>query len=197
MAAQRWSFGWVVFALFYVGVDRISGLNVEYCSSLNTADTAGSRSPPVFFGRIFTDTSADYSMYQSNGLCQQFCISDYAFAVLQGSDCYCSNYVPGTTVSGDNCNEQCSGYPDDLCGGTGVYGYIALSLAPSGTRGASSTSNPSSTTVSSSTSVAAPVSTPFMNPCNYSISLFARFDVRSVASCLPMPINGNRFDFLL
>jgi cell wall integrity and stress response component len=98
---------------------------------------------------------ADSSIFQSNGLCSDFCGSSYAFAVVQDNGCWCSNYVPGTTTTG--CNEQCPGYPLELCGGNGVYGYIALGKNPSGTQGGSSAA-PSSAPSPSST--AAQVSTP-------------------------------------
>ncbi|KUJ14249.1 uncharacterized protein LY89DRAFT_589814 [Mollisia scopiformis] len=111
----------------------VSALNVEYCSSLNTATTA-----------------KNSSIYQSNGLCHDFCLSNYAFAVLQGDGCWCSDYVPGTTTTG--CDSTCPGYPDDLCGGNGLYGYIALTIEPSGTEGASSAAA-SSTSASAATQV--------------------------------------------
>lgn len=82
---------------------------------------------------------SDYSQYQSNGLCYNFCSSD-AFAIVQGSDCWCSNYVPGATTSGDDCNVACPGYPDDLCGNqqAGLFGYISIpGNSPSGTKGGS------------------------------------------------------------
>jgi len=111
---------------------------------------------------ILTNCCADSSIYQSNGLCSDFCRSSYAFAVVQDDGCWCSNYVPGTTNTG--CSEQCPGYPSELCGGNGVYGYIALGRNPSGTQGGSSAA-PSSTTPTptpspSPSSTTAQVSTP-------------------------------------
>lgn len=49
------------------------------------------------------------------------------------------------------CNTNCPGYPDESCGNQdqGLYGYIALSMSPSGTAGGSS-STASSTQSSSS-----------------------------------------------
>lgn len=55
---------------------------VAYCASLNTAST-----------------SANFSTFQSEGLCYDFCNEDgYALGVLQSNNCWCSNYVPGDTV---------------------------------------------------------------------------------------------------
>lgn len=82
-------------------------------------------------------TSPDYSIYQSNGLCFDTCKDQYAFAVVQYQNCWCSNIVPSQQVDVGDCSEQCPGYPDELCGnrGSGLYGYVALSRAPSGTAG--------------------------------------------------------------
>ncbi|KAJ0115413.1 hypothetical protein J7T55_012692 [Diaporthe amygdali] len=92
-----------------------------YCASSNTATT-----------------SATTSIYQSQGLCYGTCNDEgYAFAVLQDSDCWCSNTVPSSDdqVSTSNCETSCPGYPSDYCGGDGTYGYIALSASPSSTAG--------------------------------------------------------------
>lgn len=117
-------------------LNLVSALDIAYCSNLNTAST-----------------NKNSSIYQSNGLCHDFCIQNYAFAVLQDDGCWCSNYIPGTTTTG--CNTECPGYKFELCGGSGVYGYIALTKSPSGTRGgassASSTAVPSTSSTPSST----------------------------------------------
>ncbi|KAG6366795.1 hypothetical protein INS49_000975 [Diaporthe citri] len=109
-------------------------LPVAYCASSNTAEG-----------------SANSSIYQSQGLCYGICNDQgYAFAVVQSSDCWCSNLVPSSDdqTSTSNCESSCPGYPTDYCGGDGTYGYIALSASPSGTAGGSSktTSSTSKTT---------------------------------------------------
>ncbi|KAI7783958.1 hypothetical protein LA080_010983 [Diaporthe eres] len=109
-------------------------LPVAYCASTNTAEG-----------------SANSSIYQSQGLCYGICNDQgYAFAVLQSSDCWCSNVVPSSDdqTSTSNCESSCPGYPTDYCGGDGTYGYIALSASPSSTAGGSSktTSSTSKTT---------------------------------------------------
>jgi cell wall integrity and stress response component len=106
--------------------------DIVYCSTLNTGD------------------GTDYmtSTYQSNGLCYDHCEGDgYAFAIVQGSDCWCSNYVPGTTVDTSNCDTDCPGYPDDKCGNTdsNLYGYMTAGNKPSGTTGASTTTTATTT----------------------------------------------------
>ncbi|SLM34137.1 Carbohydrate-binding WSC, subgroup [Lasallia pustulata] len=106
-----------------------TALNIAYCSSENTG----------------SDFAAVTNHFQSNGACFQTCNARYAFAVLQGSDCWCSNYVPADTTSTDSCSQPCPGYPSDLCGSSSdnLFGYIALKNSPSGTAGHSS--NPTST----------------------------------------------------
>ena len=90
--------------------------------------------------------------FQSNGACHDTCLAQYAFAVVQGFNCWCSDYVPFDTTSTALCDQDCPGFPSDKCGNTtaGLYGYIALSVQPSGTQGATSSST-SSTAAASST----------------------------------------------
>ncbi|POS80541.1 hypothetical protein DHEL01_v201078 [Diaporthe helianthi] len=108
----------------------------EYCASSNSGEG-----------------SSESSIYQSQGLCYGTCKDGgYAFAVLQNSECWCSNLVPSSDdqTSTSNCESSCPGYPTDFCGGDGTYGYIALGPEPSGTAGGSSktTSSTSKTTSS-------------------------------------------------
>lgn len=122
-------------------------LPVAYCASTNTAEG-----------------SANSSVYQSQGLCYGICNDQgYAFAVLQSSDCWCSNVVPSSDdqTSTSNCESSCPGYPTDYCGGDGTYGYIALSASPSSTAGGSSktTSSTSKTTSASSSTTSTSTST--------------------------------------
>ncbi|KIW17335.1 hypothetical protein PV08_04527 [Exophiala spinifera] len=115
------------------------GLSITYCSPDNNAG-----SYPRY-----------YSQYMSNGLCHDHCQGSYAFAILQGSYCWCSNYVPTDQQSTYDCNEQCPGYPSDWCGSTeaGLYGYYELSPgAPLGTSGGSASNTAPQTSSSVSTS---------------------------------------------
>ncbi|KAK2875069.1 hypothetical protein FQN49_001809 [Arthroderma sp. PD_2] len=100
------------------------GVDLDYCAKLNT----GSSFDSVVDG------------FQSIGACQKTCRDKYAFAILQGKTCWCSNAAPGNTVSTDNCNQNCPGYPDDKCGSVseGLYGYIVLDKSPTTTIGSSS-----------------------------------------------------------
>ncbi|EED17542.1 ER membrane protein Wsc4, putative [Talaromyces stipitatus ATCC 10500] len=103
-----------------LGSSSVTALTIEYCSNANTA----------------SDSTQNTNIYQSNGACNSLCTSDYAFAVLQGQNCWCSNYIPASTVNVTECNSGCPGYPDDLCGNPakGLFGYIAMSNhKPSGT----------------------------------------------------------------
>jgi len=80
-------------------------------------------------------------LYQSNGNCKNQC-SGYAFAVLQGSTCWCSNTMPGSTQSINDCDQACPGYPNDHCGSISndLFGYIALDVTPSSTADGSASS---------------------------------------------------------
>lgn len=88
--------------------------------------------------------------YQSNGACTQTC-KGYAFAVVQGKSCWCSNFAPADTTSTTSCNAPCPGFPYDQCGdqSAGLYGYISLGT-PSGTVGANSNNNAATSTLQSS-----------------------------------------------
>ncbi|KAI2469364.1 hypothetical protein F4781DRAFT_394530 [Annulohypoxylon bovei var. microspora] len=118
--------------LAFIGNIRLAAsLDMAYCASINTAST-----------------NANSSIYQSDGLCYNFCVDSYAYAVVQDSDCWCSNYTPeeSTTVDTTKCSQDCPGFPSDTCGGDGLYGYISLSKDATGTKGSGSSSSSSSTT---------------------------------------------------
>ncbi|KAF7118500.1 hypothetical protein CNMCM5793_008026 [Aspergillus hiratsukae] len=133
-----------------------SASTITYCSSVNT-------------GSSF---SADINIYQSNGLCTETCKADYAFAILQGKQCWCSNIAPNKATNTDDsdCAVGCPGYPTDSCGDAskGLYAYIQMSLhdpsgtaaAPSSTGTTESTSDTSKTgTTDSKTTTTAPTAT--------------------------------------
>ncbi|KAI0206234.1 hypothetical protein F4808DRAFT_469420 [Astrocystis sublimbata] len=114
------------------GPRLVQSLSMEYCASFNTGSTP-----------------TNSSMYQSNGLCHDFCADkSFAFAVLQQFNCWCSDYVPAKSSQVDTgeCNKICPGYKYESCGGDDLYGYIALGVQPSGTAGETSASEtPTST----------------------------------------------------
>lgn len=133
---SRWAARSVLFLSFF---RHVPALTVEYCSSLNTASGDPSKLPiehDVVLGLMLILPAIAYWKYQSNGWCHDHCVGNYAFAIVQDFNCWCSDYAPGVTSSSDNCNTKCPGY-SELCGGNDYYGYIALNKAPSGTIGAS------------------------------------------------------------
>ncbi|KIW47394.1 hypothetical protein, variant 2 [Exophiala oligosperma] len=133
----RWGCFMLYIALIASLLAQAHGLAITYCSPDNNAG-----SYPRY-----------YNQFMSNGACQDHCQGSYAFAVLQGSYCWCSNYVPADQQSTYDCNEQCPGYPQDWCGSTnaGLYGYYQLSPGvPLGTSGASGSSAAPRTSSSSS-----------------------------------------------
>lgn len=105
------------------------GLDTAYCSSQNTGS-----------GPAFTWP------YQSNGKCNDHCtgLGNFAFAVIQYTNCWCSNYIPAEQEDNSACNVSCPGYPAENCGSKdkGLYIYIKMAGTPSGTQGGS---QPSST----------------------------------------------------
>ncbi|KAI6247598.1 hypothetical protein HI914_04179 [Erysiphe necator] len=125
---SRYHLGFTFLALISL-LPRTSIAKTSFCSDINTSDS-----------------NSNSSVYQSNGLCSDFCIQDYAFAILQNQNCWCSNYFPASTTTG--CTLKCPGYPFEKCGGEDLYGYIALGkVSPSGTIGV----NPPSPIPTSST----------------------------------------------
>ncbi|KAK5118365.1 hypothetical protein LTR62_002879 [Meristemomyces frigidus] len=114
-----------------------------YCSSQNTA----------------VNYNAVNNIYNSNGACLAQC-QGYAFAVVQYTDCWCSNFIPSNQQDLGSCSANCPGYPDDQCGNaqSGLFGYLQANGSPSGTIGASSSQASSTVTPSSSSTSSLPSS---------------------------------------
>lgn len=93
--------------------------------------------------------------YQSNGNCTNHCkedgSGDWAFAVLQYTDCWCSDYIPADQEDMSGCLQDCPGFPSDKCGNKdkGLYIYIKMDGTPSGTQGASTSAAATSATATS------------------------------------------------
>ena len=84
----------------------------------------------------------DHSIYQSDGLCHDFCKAKiYKLAIIQGDSCWCANNLPDKKLQVDpgDCNSSCPGFPTDVCGGPGLYGYMIVE-AGAGTQPAPSPS---------------------------------------------------------
>ncbi|KAF7555799.1 hypothetical protein G7Z17_g1893 [Cylindrodendrum hubeiense] len=114
-----------------------TAIDVDICASLNTGST-----------------DRNTSIYQTNGLCHDFCIDDYAYAITQDNSCWCSNFAPAksTREKVSQCDTPCPAYPDEDCGGDGLFGYLSLGgVLPSGTEGASSSATSDSEETSSET----------------------------------------------
>lgn len=127
-----------------------NAVSLDLCATLNTASMSRSTfSQRPLTSQQIANNFPDVSLYQTNGLCQNFCVpGGYAYAITQSNNCWCSNYTPAKSVqvSTSKCSQGCPGYPDEKCGGDGVYGYVVLIEGkPSGTKGADS---PTSTDVS-------------------------------------------------
>lgn len=93
-----------------------------------------------------------YSEYMSTGLCGDHCQGSYAFAIVQGNNCWCSSYIPADQDNTYSCNQDCPGISSEWCGNTdaGLYGYFGLPGGkPIGTSGGGGSSHPSSTAAAS------------------------------------------------
>ena len=113
-----------------------------------------------------------YNQYTSDGSCQVKCQDSYAFAILQGPDCWCSNYAPSDQHQTNLCDDPCPGFQSDWCGSTsaGLYGYIALKIAPSGTIGGASSSTQTFSSIASSSVSTFPSTRRHHDPLSSSIS---------------------------
>jgi len=131
------------------------------------------------------------NIYQSNGRCKTTCQAEYAFAIVQFTSCWCSNYAPADTVPVSSCGVQCPGYPPEKCGDqpTGLFGYIALDKNPSGTIGAATSSSTSSTSTSS-TPVTVAVNTVISVQSVSSLSLPASKSSRPVSSTSTLSLSA-------
>ncbi|KAK2616831.1 Cell wall integrity and stress response component 4 [Conoideocrella luteorostrata] len=118
-----------------------NAFDAKICASFNTASS-----------------DRNVSMYQTNGLCHDFCApGGFAYAITQSNSCWCSSFTPdgSTQVSTSRCNSNCPGYPQEKCGGPGLYAYIVLDGAlPSGTKGGSTPPSSVPSSIPSTTSQA-------------------------------------------
>ncbi|KAF1940472.1 hypothetical protein EJ02DRAFT_228658 [Clathrospora elynae] len=127
----------------------------SYCSNQNTG----------------SNTDVYEWPWQSNGNCTGHCNQQgsYAFAVIQYTDCWCSDYIPADQEDISKCQVNCPGFPDEKCGNRDddLYIYIQMDGKPSGTQGGSqpttsaavSSAAPSPTEASSSPFTSGPPST--------------------------------------
>ncbi|TLD13453.1 uncharacterized protein PgNI_04045 [Pyricularia grisea] len=101
---------------------------MDYCATINTGTGQG-----------------NHSDWQSDGLCSNFCkASNSGLAIVQGSLCWCSNIMPSDSVQvgTDKCKDPCPGYPSDVCGGDGTWGYMRIKANPiTATSGGSSSTS--------------------------------------------------------
>lgn len=191
-SGSRTRFGTIlVLSLLFSVVDVSASLSQLYCSNQNTgADFS--------VGKIMAHLShkaaelhwpnlSASSIYQSNGKCFDTCVQNYAFAIVQYQQCWCSNYVPARTTSTGSCDQDCPGYPDEQCGSSsdGLFGYIALSKSPSGTLGVASNSpSTSAVVVQSSTQVVSTKSSGMVLPAS-SPSLSQASSISTLAASPP------------
>lgn len=141
MAPKRSSIAPITFMiglsmLFAMSVPAVDALSQSLCSTQNTG----------------ADGQVSSNDYQSNGKCFDTCKANYAFAVVQGKSCWCSDYAPADTSSLGSCSSPCPGFPYEQCGSSGFFGYIPLNKAPLGTVGLSQSQSSTGTSVEQETS---------------------------------------------
>lgn len=138
-------------------ITYVSALTQTYCSSQNTGsdNLQGMLPRLVHVASDNTNIVLDTYTFQSNGHCHDECNSDYAYAIVQGKNCWCSNYAPADQQDVSNCDTVCPGYGYESCGNSddNLYGYIKLDLAASGTKGASTASSTSTKSPTSTVSL--------------------------------------------
>ncbi|KAJ9614213.1 Cell wall integrity and stress response component 4 [Cladophialophora chaetospira] len=131
----------------------IHALPIGFCSPDNVASTGPTQ-----------------SIFMSNGLCEQRCTGEYAYIVIIGQSCYCSDDVPATQVSTDECHDPCPGYPPDFCGNAtaGYYAYFNLGRAASATIQLSTAAVSLSSIVAGSTTTVSTYTVPLTTPATSS-----------------------------
>jgi len=85
-------------------------------------------------------------IYQSKGHCQPLCVlaNQAVLATANSTDCYCGDQLPPASSKVDDsfCNDPCSGYDLEMCGGINYFSVYLSGTDPSvGSASASSTSS--------------------------------------------------------
>lgn len=159
---QPVSFASGLVPLLVLGAHQVLALTQALCSSQNTGSGfAQGMDMTVAFMQVSGTVAngGDHAVtdpYMTNGLCKTTCQAQYAFAVVQYTTCWCSNYAPADTTSVGSCNAKCPGYGFEQCGDqqAGLFGYVALGKSPLGTKGAAATSSSSASTSSTPVPIA-------------------------------------------
>lgn len=122
-------------------IAAVAGVSLDLCSLVNLG------------------SSAYYSEFMTNGLCENYCLgAGYLAAITQDYNCWCANAVPADTVDLSQCNTGCPGSALlENCGGSGLYGYVVLGSVS--TVGLSSTVSSTLSTQASLLAAPAPATT--------------------------------------
>ena len=92
--------------------------------------------------------------WQSSGHCTDLC-SSYQYFALSNNICYCGNSFndnSSSKLSDSQCSIACNGFPQETCGGQGVYNIFAMADNVSTDNESSSSSSTESESTSESTS---------------------------------------------
>ena len=111
-----WALAMAAVLFFWTSFAAAQLISVDYCSNINTGTTP-----------------ANYSDFQSQGLCQVFCRDrKFGLAIVKQNNCWCSSILPANEiqVSTDKCKKSCPGFPPDFCGGDRTFGYMRINANP-------------------------------------------------------------------
>lgn len=134
--------------------------------------------PPPPFPALADRTAAVVDIFNSHGLCYDFCMSrGKAFAIVQFTGCWCSDLAPDPSKSADKkeCSKGCPGYDKETCGSLekDLYSYMRLPNIVKGTVGVTSTRTTASKTVGKPT------------PATESKTVIVPTTIVSIVVCLP------------
>ncbi|KAL2817513.1 hypothetical protein BDW59DRAFT_165921 [Aspergillus cavernicola] len=99
------------------------------------------------------ENQGSFTFQEVNHCVDQCDEADFKYAALQGDDCWCGKADPAQAdlISDDECDEACSGWPRDICGGDDAWSVYGIGGVTPDTW-SSTTSTGVSTTTSTSTS---------------------------------------------
>lgn len=125
-------------------ISSAAALDFDFCSNQNTGPQSPSSKlnrwqlEPTPRERSFAQLTVitGQSDVNSQGACFDTCKSQYAFAITQYKQCWCSNFAPASTVDKGTCSTKCPGFPFEFCGGPNSFAYHRIVNNPvEGTKG--------------------------------------------------------------
>lgn len=86
--------------------------------------------------------------YQSSGNCGTQCKGSAVYAMTEGDSCWCGDQLPALSdkVQKSDCDMTCTGYPSDICGGSGLWSVYTTESGVENYGGSDDSSSSSSST---------------------------------------------------